>query len=521
MKKTTFIVFSIFLALHSFGQSKSPKWKPWSVHRCYKGLSVSVLELGYNKEAGSYLWGIRVRNDYPVTVSLSLRLLINKEKPNGTKKIYNLGPGQIWTDGENASTATAYNSYSTLWTLEIGNVCFDGMRCGGDDDCYADCDLVNRNVNQTCEARLNHVNQTTSPSEQKEAVGKENTNEGDTYSPKGTAVWVYEGSAGDLEDFYTIIDGKIYDVHMGGWPSDFRIELLQKKDAEYQRLAPDRYVGLYKGKIYTQNNNISVATFLKNGKIRVEDCDKKGNPIPRAKGINYSIAGVLNEKSIPAAAPDFRSPIDITSKWEYETTYYIDWITISGNYIELISINAESVVIRRVARLEGISEKLVYQKIADNTFEYKSTSTIGSSRLLFLSPTRFCLYFIYKNYISIGYYNNNGQLIEKPNEVESPPVVKKAAVVIPGKAEIEKDANKMVALFCELGKWEGTQIELEMKGKTDEVVNAKVLAAEKAYEDFSTLMSEKYDPVKDKVAEEHFQKTWRAGKAKCKTPRPE
>ena len=51
-----------------------------------------------------------------------------------------LGAGKEEIDGKDLFTAISFQSSSDDWTVMIGEVCFDRMRCGGEDECYAECD---------------------------------------------------------------------------------------------------------------------------------------------------------------------------------------------------------------------------------------------------------------------------------------------------------------------------------------------------------------------------------------------
>ncbi len=145
----TFIL--LLLQTNSHAQIKDVKWEPWMQHPCYKGLSVSVLKMGLAKEAEAYLWGLRIRNDYDTAVTFKYDLTIGTEKIKGGIRIANkLKPGETWTDGGDSATANIFKNSSNDWTVGLGELCFDGMCCGGDEDCHAACDVVEKKINQPC-----------------------------------------------------------------------------------------------------------------------------------------------------------------------------------------------------------------------------------------------------------------------------------------------------------------------------------------------------------------------------------
>ncbi len=131
----------LFLTSHIFGQSPG-KWDPWQKANCYSGISFSVSNMGYSKNAGGYLWGIRLRNDYDIPVTFSYKLTIGEEYKGeyGFDVTKNLKPGEIWTDGGDLFTAKLFKSPSTNYFYRIKGVCFNNPYC--DKKCFAECDLV-------------------------------------------------------------------------------------------------------------------------------------------------------------------------------------------------------------------------------------------------------------------------------------------------------------------------------------------------------------------------------------------
>lgn len=158
----TLIIFIIFLFFtkNIFGQLRDVKWEPWQTMPCYQGISVSVLNMGYGKEAGGYLWGIRIRNDYNIPVRVNYKLTIGEENKisSGFMTSGLLKKGEVWTDGGDVFTANLFKSPSKEYFVALDKVCFDGMKCGGTDECYADCDGVPGKPNQPCGINDNAAN---------------------------------------------------------------------------------------------------------------------------------------------------------------------------------------------------------------------------------------------------------------------------------------------------------------------------------------------------------------------------
>lgn len=139
---------------HTNAQQLNAPWTVWKDHSCYKGLSISVKNMGFNKDNQSYYWGVRIKNNYSTSVSFRYLLSVGGEKENATKNEYKVSgkikPGGIWTDGGDVFTANMFKSASDNWMVMIGEVCFEGMKCGGTNNCYADCDKVEKKINQPC-----------------------------------------------------------------------------------------------------------------------------------------------------------------------------------------------------------------------------------------------------------------------------------------------------------------------------------------------------------------------------------
>jgi len=134
---------------HSQGQTKLSTPKN---HPCYQGIKISVVNYGYSKEAEAYLWGVRFTSSYKLPVSFKYRLSVGEkntstEKGDSVRKLQN---GISFIVGGDKLTAKLYHNPSEEWTVYIWDVCFDGMKCGGTNQCYAECDKIAEKENQLC-----------------------------------------------------------------------------------------------------------------------------------------------------------------------------------------------------------------------------------------------------------------------------------------------------------------------------------------------------------------------------------
>lgn len=161
------IVF--FFSVMAFGQGGA-QWTSWQKANCYSGISYSVANMGYGKEAGGYLWGIRFRNDYDIPVQFGYKLTIGEEDKSeyGFNATGNLKPGEIWTDGGDLFTAKLFKSSSINYFYRIRRVCFNKPYCG--EKCFAECDVVPGKPNQQSDCGGN----SSSPDEEKTNSGEKN-----------------------------------------------------------------------------------------------------------------------------------------------------------------------------------------------------------------------------------------------------------------------------------------------------------------------------------------------------------
>ena len=98
------------------------------------------------------MWGVRFTNFYKLSVSFKYKLSIGEKivAASDGETCSNLGNGISKIDGRDKATAKIFQSPSEEWNLYIWNVCFEGMSCGGANNCYAECDKQPGKENQLC-----------------------------------------------------------------------------------------------------------------------------------------------------------------------------------------------------------------------------------------------------------------------------------------------------------------------------------------------------------------------------------
>lgn len=216
-------------------QQVNAPWEAWQQHPCYKGLSISVRNYGYNKDNNAYYWGVRIQNNYSKAVKFSYLLSVGDEKENATKNQYQptnmIKPGAMWIEGGDVFTAIMFKSNSKEWVVKIGEVCFEGMNCGGSNDCYADCDITEKKINQPCglESNAKPTNETKENDEQSEDIKT------GTYNLQGSTsgtIQIEEGNGG----LYYPYDGNRFlykeekpGVYVKRWKSDTSIIFYLRK----------------------------------------------------------------------------------------------------------------------------------------------------------------------------------------------------------------------------------------------------------------------------------------------------
>ncbi len=144
-KNVLIAVVSFLLCIIGSSAQSPGKWSKPVAHPCFQGIMISVVNMGQGSGENDYLWGIKFKNNYDVPVTFKYKLSIGEKitsKYGGNEAPLKRKGDQNDTriDGNDKFTAKLYHNSSEEWYLYIWDVCFDGMRCGGADECFADCD---------------------------------------------------------------------------------------------------------------------------------------------------------------------------------------------------------------------------------------------------------------------------------------------------------------------------------------------------------------------------------------------
>jgi hypothetical protein len=144
-KNILIAVVSFLLCITGSSAQSSGEWSKPLTHPCFQGIMISVVNMGKGSGENDYLWGIKFKNNYDVPVTFKYKLSIGEKitsKYGGNEAPLKRKGDQNDTriDGNDKFTAKLYHNSSEEWYLYVWDVCFDGMRCGGADECFADCD---------------------------------------------------------------------------------------------------------------------------------------------------------------------------------------------------------------------------------------------------------------------------------------------------------------------------------------------------------------------------------------------
>jgi hypothetical protein len=126
---------------------------------CFQRLKVSWAIKPYSKENGEYLYYFKIYNHYSKAVKFEVWFTIGDEKIHRSTPMIP-GKGGTWSDGMNLIKSTKNPS------CLIDYVCFEGMQCGGKDDCYAECNKLNEKIKQSCASETEESSQTDNESEE-------------------------------------------------------------------------------------------------------------------------------------------------------------------------------------------------------------------------------------------------------------------------------------------------------------------------------------------------------------------
>jgi len=149
-------LLALLFTSEAIAQSE-PKWTNPKPHPCYKGLTISVVNMGY--AAGYYHWGVRITNLYQTTVAFRYKLIVGGKALNCFCVAFGLEKGKSHTEGNSYFNSISSDNPSPDWAVTIYDVCFEGMSstCYGPNGCYADCDLKEGKENQQCDATGNQT----------------------------------------------------------------------------------------------------------------------------------------------------------------------------------------------------------------------------------------------------------------------------------------------------------------------------------------------------------------------------
>jgi hypothetical protein len=100
---------------------------------CYKNLEFTVKKYGYNKEGKFYLWGIKVKNNYPKAVRFNYKLIVGNDRSSASSILGTLTnfvkPNATYINDYAKYSAIMINSSSDQFNIEVSQVCFEGYDC--------------------------------------------------------------------------------------------------------------------------------------------------------------------------------------------------------------------------------------------------------------------------------------------------------------------------------------------------------------------------------------------------------
>lgn len=101
---------------------------------CFRGLGLSVQKYLYSKTnpTEGFVYAFKWINHYPKAVKFDCKFKVGDQIITRSTGMI-AGNGGKWSDGMNLFKS------SEVLTYYIENVCFEGMKCGGENNCYAKC----------------------------------------------------------------------------------------------------------------------------------------------------------------------------------------------------------------------------------------------------------------------------------------------------------------------------------------------------------------------------------------------
>jgi hypothetical protein len=268
------------------------------------------------------------------------------------------------------------------------------------------------------------------------------TNGDDKYNFKGTTVWQHPRNESYKIVSAQINNGLIELVELG-----YPIINIHIGKLPYKRVAPDTYQESWdKYKIDSLSNDFLkfissdrlvraryLKTWVDTGYYKKGKRGKEEFIVTGKKDTFYynydtlTLVATRTIESLPKAISQIVTPADVTGTWRPESK----WLVSIESFKVRITPLGEDMLCNFGS---GNSEKTTYtyKKTSVNTYEYKTDNGNGAiGRLVFLSPTRICLSYVYKNYVSIGYYNKGAATIVK--KVEKPVIENKPVPVTENK----------------------------------------------------------------------------------------
>jgi hypothetical protein len=147
------IIITLFILLFSTLKISAQEFtEPEPDKNCYQGLRISWAKKLYSEKTGEYLYYFRIFNHYPKPVKFDVWFKVGDQTISRST-------GMIPKDGKWSDAMNLFKSSETP-SYYIDNVCFEGMKCGGKDDCYAKCDLEKEKINQPCGSESEESSQT-------------------------------------------------------------------------------------------------------------------------------------------------------------------------------------------------------------------------------------------------------------------------------------------------------------------------------------------------------------------------
>ena len=100
---------------------------------CYKNLEFTVIKYGYNKAGKYYLWGVKVKNNYPKALRLNYKLIVGNDRSSASAILGTLTnfvkPKSEYFNEYAKLSAIMINNSSDQFNIEVSQVCYEGDDC--------------------------------------------------------------------------------------------------------------------------------------------------------------------------------------------------------------------------------------------------------------------------------------------------------------------------------------------------------------------------------------------------------